>query len=139
MEEGLIFAFVVLAIIFICSCSGGKKRVRRSSPPRIRPRVVGGCSGMSGGYEADYQDYIMDRSLEPSISSSHERFVSDSNLRRPLKDVELSTEIHPGNWIGLRRPCYDIKVNPTDREVPSFEKYQYPVNSKRCLINAGCN
>ncbi len=80
----------------------------------------------------DYNEYLLTAGLDRGVIDSHKQFVNDvaQTTSGASTLTALSGDVDDNKWVGLRRPNYNVYVDPEARQVTSAEQWQYP-NAKR--------
>jgi hypothetical protein len=83
----------------------------------------------------NYNDYILDASLEPEIFESHQKYVDDYSKHYHMGGSPSLKSVKSGDnfatpWLGLRRPRTDFKVADESRQVYSSDNDQFTYGGK---------
>jgi hypothetical protein len=132
----LVLLVLVAIVLYIILAPTGLKRQKKpydlseynlqlnrsnlSQPPVSKPVID------------DYNDYLLTAGLESSVVDSHRQFVSDIQKTTTGASAQtvMSGDVLDNPFVGLRRPNYNVAVDPNARQVPSAFAHQYSKNSR---------
>ncbi len=139
-----VILIVVILIYFFWYADGMGmlKRFRGGSEPKIivveKSAVPIESDDDEGFMERNWKGFVADASLDPSVLSSHNKYVA--NVRQYSSGANFSAiaddNISPlqTNFLGFSRPQY-VEVDPTARQVPDIDTTTLKRNRRVTFTN----
>jgi hypothetical protein len=140
MDNSSLILGALLIVVLYMICSNSSRQQRR---PALMPSIDGNLEStrqkldnysfaVSGSPAGDYSDVVMQMALEPSVLKSHQQFITDTSANTsgasPMSVRDDDNNLVP--WVGIRRPEFNVYVDPNARTVPTEMPYQMPDNSR---------
>lgn len=133
----LVLGIILIVIIYIIF-SNGKKATKKQKPLKAAVAAGVAAGAVMPRFQVeedsdDYNDYLLNSSIEQGVVDSHNQFVNDIKHTTTGASAQTVFSEEPDlvPWVGLRRPAYDkVYVDPNSRQVPSIYQSQLPSSNQ---------